>query len=467
VAAEDRDDRAEILATLEEFFTREEADEEELVGGPLLVWMRYPQASSWYGRYEHRRTLESAEIRELDEQQAVVEIRAGETGSAKRGSGEYAVRYDGPAVLARIGGRWRIVDYMVMGRRRLEAIVLGPLAEQEQAGITVRVLGVDRGVRYTRFAVELANAGETEARFDQAYALFETTTAWSRLGHDRIPAVEPGGATTTVFASNHVLDLADPVFGISFRIRAGGRKLPFLLKVPLAKPEQLDPQPPPRMLPLLRRSVPRSLLFYGLVAVALAFWQPEVAVIVPLSIVVAVYAQIRAGGGLPERLYRVRYLLDALVAVAVFAALWEFLTPVAVPAAVGALVYLLLWRFARRRRQLRLLAAFCVAFAWLFLLGASDGRLSPCRLADGTRTAAADDAVREAMRTGKRAFSAEEVDAFVAHGRSADSPYCYEGGGGRGRCYQYDGRVRGKRLTALAFVACDGSSWRAESFYLG
>ena len=130
------------------------------------------------------------------------------------------------------------------------------------------------------------------------------------------------------------------------------------------------------------------------------------------------------------------------------------------------LVYLLLWRFVRRRRQLRLVAAFCVGFAWLFLLGGDDGPLSPCRLADGTPTAAADDSVREELRTSKARLSAAEADALVAHGRSAESVFCF-GGVGRGRCYEYAGRVKGKPVMALAMVDCDGSSWRAQSVYLG
>jgi hypothetical protein len=199
----------------------------------------------------------------------------------------------------------------------------------------------------------------------------------------------------------------------------------------------------------------------------LAWWERELSLIVPVGVAIALYAQVRASGRLPERLYRFRYALDALVAVAVFLVLWESaLTPMAVPVAVGALVYLLLWRFARRRVQLRLVAAFCAGFAWLFLLGSADGPLSPCRLADGTPAAAADDSVRERLRTGKRALSAAEADAFVAHGRDADSTYCF-GAEGRGRCYRYGGRVHGKAVMALAIVDCDGSSWRAESIYLG
>ena len=50
----------------------------------------------------------------------------------------------------------------------------------------------------------------------------------------------------------------------------------------------------------------------------------------------------------------------------------------------------MLWRFARRQRELRLIAALAVASGWLFLLGNLSAPLSPCRLADGPAAGKAD-----------------------------------------------------------------------------
>ena len=57
------------------------------------------------------------------------------------------------------------------------------------------------------------------------------------------------------------VELTDPMLAISLRVRAGRRGLPFLLKVPLARPKELDLQRPPGYLPLIRSTWPRTLVF--------------------------------------------------------------------------------------------------------------------------------------------------------------------------------------------------------------
>ena len=95
---ERRDDRDAVLDVVRAFFTREDR-EDDLVAGPLLTWIGYPQASGWYDRYEHERTVTSAEVVRLEDAHAVVDVRARAAGTARRGSGRYSVSNDGPVAL--------------------------------------------------------------------------------------------------------------------------------------------------------------------------------------------------------------------------------------------------------------------------------------------------------------------------------------------------------------------------------
>jgi hypothetical protein len=431
-----------VLDTVRAFFGDPEAGS-ELTGGPLLEWGELVEAGSTKSgkRLEHERVLESAEILELAESHAVVEVRAAQRGSLVRGSWEYEVRLDGPAVLEKLDGGWRIVDLTQDGRRRLASIVRGPLAEQQRPEATVRVLGVDRCTQTTQYLVELVNTGEHELSLDRAWALFETETSWTRLGRGRGDPIPPGESGTVLLGGHSAVELSDPVLGLALRLRAGRRKLPFLLKVPLVKPDELVPQRPPRYLPMLRSTWPRSLAFYAVLTAGFAWWMHELAVVVPVFVAGSLYVQIRTRDALPERLYRFRFVLDALVAAALFLVLWEVAPILAAPSAIAALVYLVFWRVARRRRELRLVAALMVGTAWLFLLGTYTGPLSPCRIADGSPASAA--------------------DSFALSIRLCKQLKDYEGVVG---CYQYRAPVGKERTAFTAGISCGGTSWRLDEW---
>ena len=169
-------------------------------------------------------TFDGAEIVELSETHAVAELRAGIRVAIARGSWERQLRFDGPAVLEKLDGGWRIVDFTLNGRRRLESIVLGPLAEQTSGEVTVRVLGIDRSSYATEYVVELANAGAEEIKLERAFGLFETQTAWSAVQPRRAAPVPQGESGTAVLHSDNSLQLDDPVLGLALRVRAGGRR---------------------------------------------------------------------------------------------------------------------------------------------------------------------------------------------------------------------------------------------------
>jgi hypothetical protein len=77
---------------------------------------------------------------------AVVEVHGSIAAHLTRGRYAVRVELDGPALLEKADGRWRVVDFTRDGRRRSKALVFGPLAEQHQHGVSARVLAVDRSV---------------------------------------------------------------------------------------------------------------------------------------------------------------------------------------------------------------------------------------------------------------------------------------------------------------------------------
>jgi hypothetical protein len=319
------DDRAAIEETLRLGFTDPDASADDLLWGPLRDWQRLRGENPKSTRLDTRHTLERVDIVELSDTHAVVDLR-GEVGTVvTRGTREWRTSLDGPAALQKVDGSWRIIDFTVDGRRRLETIVQGQLAAQSQSGLTLRVLGVDRATRATEFLLELVNGGTEPVRVDRAFALFETQTAWART-HIRVAAgdsIPGGGSSTVLLTSSNGLELSDHMTAIALRVRAGSRKLPFLLKVPLTPPGEVVPQRPPRRLPTLRSTWPRSLVFYAALTAAAYWWYGWFAIVVPMYVALAVYWQIRVNGKLPERLYPGRRLVDAAVMVAAFLIVWE------------------------------------------------------------------------------------------------------------------------------------------------
>ena len=483
------EDRAAVLETVRVFFTDAEISSDELLCGPLRDWLELRGELPWYGKFEHLQTLEHAEIVELTETSAVVDVRAEHRAVVKRGFKEYRIRLDGPVALERVDGRWHVADYVSDGRRRVDSIVLGPLAEQEQAGVTVRVLGVDRSMRATQYLVELVNRGADEIRLARAFALFETQTAWARLGFDAGEPVPAGASRTVLLSSENVLELSDHVVAMALQVRAGSRRLPFVLKVPLVRPETVVPQRPPRHMPLLRSTWPRSLVFYAVLTVAAAWFYGWFALAVPLFVALSVYHQIRAVGALPDRLRRARFVLDALVVACAFLILWVSpATPLAVPALVATLVYVGLRPLGRKRAELRLVAALSIGFGWLFVLGTSTGPLSACRLFDG-RPASTSDTFTRAVLTGdlERAhryepsylqqldrFALKPVSAGVAGaaverrvGVSSSELWCRIARSEQAAvgCYRYPVAFRGKPAAMMVAMGCDGHRWRVVMWY--
>jgi hypothetical protein len=363
-----------------------------LLGGILADWARWEEGLPDSIPVERRRTVEKVELLDESATQVVVDVRAGQRTTIPRGTYVWDTSFDGPAVLERDGDDWRIVDFTLDGRRRSHALVVGPLAEQEQEGLTLRILGVDRAPRATSVLAEIVNDTTEEVRVEHGVLLI--AGVWRRV-RAQAAAIAPGATGTIALASAHTVALTQPALTIGLRARSGRRRVRFLLHAPLARPVQPLRQPPPRRLPLLQDSQPAMLTLYALLTVALAWWLGWFALIVPVFLVLLYWRQVRAVGRVPRRLHGIRHVLDALVIAACLAGTW--FTPAAeltVPIAVGLVAYASL-TLLRVGEGTRMLLAFSAATTWLALLGGPTDALSPCRIAGGDPGATADAFARD------------------------------------------------------------------------
>jgi hypothetical protein len=487
VAGEGDGERTAVLETVRRYFGTPDPPVTELLGGELLESETLPEKPSWDDQYEETRVLESAEVVELGPGRAVVDVRAAWTWKVRQGSYAASSRVDGPAVLEKQDGTWRIVDYVVDGRRRSDSLIFGVLAEQQQKGATVRILMVDRAGNGTFFVAELNDIGAGHVRVASAYSLVEHDALWSNLGVGTTEEAPEGGRRTILLHTHHVIDLDEKMMAVALDVRSASGRIPFVLTVPPVAPEDVVPQPPPRRLPLLRRSRSWNLLIAAAVTAAMAWWAGWAAILVPLYLGLHSYWRIRVAGSLPPRLHPFRHLLDMGVVLAAFLIVWW--SPVswlAVPLLVGVVVFLAFSRFGTAHHSLRLGTAFTAAFLWLYLLGGETGPLSPCRIAGGSASHVAD-SFAGAVFTGDiaRARALESSDPIVYDERALFRVYasttpaaavetrrelhnrlCRTAqDAGVVACYAYTAKGARKAPAPLEiFVRCDNRSFRVHSW---
>lgn len=106
-------------------------------------------------------TIERLEIDEIDGDRAVVAVTAerhydfdGPRGSARD---HQVVTYDGPVLLERSDGEWRVVDYRVAGRNVTDAVRLALRGSQEHDGVAVRATAAFLGARRTFVILAVEN----------------------------------------------------------------------------------------------------------------------------------------------------------------------------------------------------------------------------------------------------------------------------------------------------------------------
>jgi hypothetical protein len=126
-------DAAAVLDVVREFFTDSNARMRLLHGplaesSPLIAKLQPPKDDE----EERESWFERADIRDLRERSATVDVRAGDV--IREGEQVFRFDYSGPALLEKTGEGWRIVDFTFEGRSRIGEVAVGLLAEQEQQG---------------------------------------------------------------------------------------------------------------------------------------------------------------------------------------------------------------------------------------------------------------------------------------------------------------------------------------------
>jgi hypothetical protein len=483
VSGDPADERAAVLETVRSFL--DGTGDEGLLGGSLAEWSALRGETPWADRYRFERRCEHAEIVELTDTTAVVDARGTFSGILKRGSWRFDHELHGPVVLEKLDGRWRILDYSFDGRRQAEAIVLGPLAEQHQTGVTARVLAINRSGGTTEFVLELLDTGAGEVRLSHAYALVESQTLWKRLGFRSSGTAADGGAERVLLSGHMALDLDETILAVALDVRTWSGRRPFVMKVPVSTPDEVVAQRPPTILPPLRGTRARQLIPWAAITALLAWWGGWFAIVVPVYLGAYWYWHVRIVGKLPHRLDPVRFALDTAVAAGAFFALWE--SPAiyfAVPSLVSAAVFLALWPARRRRPEAPALLALTAGCAWLFLLGTDDRPLSPCHLAGGSTASVADSFAHSVFAGDLDRAAQYEASGFAPYERSlarsishigmdpsslrrrslpTSSAYCrylrrYEN---VQACYRYSPAVKRSRTASVVVgIGCDAPDWR-------
>jgi len=390
-----------------------ESLDERWLGGDLAEWGALHKRAEGPERFEHTRTIHAVEVLEETDTRVVVAVRAENVARIARGTFEWRTSFDGPAVLKRTSEGWRIVDYTLDGRRRSDSVILGPLAEQENGGVTVVVLGVDVTPRATRILVEVANGTVHEVRIDRIFVVHGGSWRRASGGARQIP---PGGSVT-VDQTVGEIEPSHRSVSVAVAARIGRKRLPFLLHAPLARPAAPFRSAPPRRLPLTAGSRAAAWGFYVLLTAVLAWWLDWFALIVPIFVVLVYWRYWRTIGRLPKQLYAARHVLDAAVIGVCCVVPW--LTPaaeLAVPVAVGVASYLVLGA-ARVGDAVRFMAAISAATGWLALLGGPDDVLSPCKLAGGDPARTADTFAAAVFRADRPAARSLETPTARRYGR--------------------------------------------------
>jgi hypothetical protein len=452
-----------------------ESLDDRWLGGELATWAALQAPADGPSPYEHTRAVHEVQLVEEHETRAVVSVRAENVARIPRGTFAWHTSFDGPVVLERTGDGWRIVDYTLDGRARSDSVVVGPLAEQENAGITVRVLGVDLTPRATRILVEVENGTAEEARVDRLFVVHGGR--WRRAG-GAARALSPG-ESVAIQHTIGAIERSHRSVSVAAVARLGRRRLPFLLHVPLARPAAPFRSAPPRRLPLAASAWAAGPFGYAVLTAVIAWWLGWFALLVPVFVVLVYWRHWRTTGRLPERLYAVRHVLD--VAVVAVCCVVPWLTPapyLAVPIAVGVASYLLLG-VARVGDAVRFTVAISVATGWLALLGGPDGPLSPCRLAGGDPGDTADAFAMAVLRADRPAARALEtagarrvyrlVTRPVTSARAAravarrrdltSSSLCHDlAGPALAHCYVYP--LGAQVLPVYVGLRCEARDWR-------
>ena len=173
--------------------------------------------------------------------------------SDEGGRGKDKLLIEGPVRLRRIGGSWRIADYVQNGRRRSDSIRLSPSGAQQVDGVTLSALSADLQGGYTMIYLEVENAGERELVLDWAALGIPAKRAWGYVPLGLLPSRFPPGRTIAAAWAWTELPLQTPA--VRLVVVPKGKRVGFDFVVGLTATDDIQRlQPAPRALPLRLRT---------------------------------------------------------------------------------------------------------------------------------------------------------------------------------------------------------------------
>jgi hypothetical protein len=120
---------------------------------------------------EHDLRLGTVRVVDVSGDHAVAEIEARVvTDYLHRGRARqrFVRNYDGPVILTRVDGQWRVTDYCDSGRMRSSSIFT-PDATAETPGVKIRVRAVELAARGTVVVLEVENMGDSDLRLRRCF----------------------------------------------------------------------------------------------------------------------------------------------------------------------------------------------------------------------------------------------------------------------------------------------------------
>jgi hypothetical protein len=476
-------DAAAVLDIVHAYFTSG-TGRKDLLRGPLHDWADMSTDLRPVDRFEREYRLEHAEILDLGPSSAVVDVRADEIVTEQ---GRRAARFDysGPVLLERLRGDWRIVDFALNGARRLDGIATGLLAEQEQAGVVARVLGIDRGPGNVLVVIELENDSPGEIALERA--LIRAGRLWTPAW---IVQPEPIGRNETsrvLLAAREQREVGRDEASVALVV-AAGTSLPFLMHAPLGDQPRPWRGAAPKNLPLRLRATLPVFVSANVLVTALLAWQfGWLALLIPIAVGAQFFRAYVSASSPPNWFQRFRIPFAVALAAAATLLFWNTaLVQFALPSAVALASYVVLRRADRTGGRRVVVASVAIGAAFFFLLGTGTKPLSPCRLLGDDPGAPADaftwnmlvgnleaarrqanDALADTVSREEFLISPQDADAAVRN-RSGPERCDALFVGSIPNCFIYPVRTTtGASYTVETSAACDGRRWRVNSWSHG
>ena len=257
---------------------------------------------------DRRFTERRLEVTSVDGDRAEVAIdatldRTYESGDGGRQRDRMLI--EGPVLLHRTQGAWKVADYSRNGRSRSKSIRLRPTGAQEVEGLKVSALAADLESDHTLLYLEVMNDREAEVSVEWSALGAPKARAWRYLPFELTRKTFPPGRTVVACWAWKGLPVDTP----ALRLIVSGKRAMFDFVIDVSGAHRLEAlQPAPKSLPLRLRAR-RSPLFLllpllPLVPMFLLGGWPAVGIMMAVlgALIVASIVGLRLRGGrLPSR----------------------------------------------------------------------------------------------------------------------------------------------------------------------